>query len=326
MTRTSSRGVFIKSPMNYIGGKHKILDQILPLFPKDINRFVDLFAGGCNVAINVKAKKVIANDNLTYLIELYEAFGKYSSNEVLKHIRSRIDTYDLSLTNDDGYKKMRDLYNKERNPLDLFVLTAYSFNHQIRFNNNHQFNNPFGRERSSFNPAMENNLDKFVSKVHEANLEFSALNFDEFDFSSLGQNDFVYCDPPYLITTGSYNDGKRGFTGWNKNEEIKLLSILDNLDSRGIKFALSNVLVHKGNQNDILSSWIEENNYTINDISKDYANSSYHTNNRDRTATREVVVTNYSNTPIPRSKPFVAEPQDGVVQIPLFNLRSEGMA
>jgi len=39
----------IKSPLNYIGGKYKILNQILPLFPENINCFVDLFAGGCNV-------------------------------------------------------------------------------------------------------------------------------------------------------------------------------------------------------------------------------------------------------------------------------------
>jgi len=28
---------WIKSPLNYIGGKYKILNQILPLFPKQIN-------------------------------------------------------------------------------------------------------------------------------------------------------------------------------------------------------------------------------------------------------------------------------------------------
>ncbi|MCA6072875.1 MAG: DNA adenine methylase [Endomicrobium sp.] len=36
---------FIKSPLNYIGGRYKILSQMVPLFPKDINCFVDLFAG-----------------------------------------------------------------------------------------------------------------------------------------------------------------------------------------------------------------------------------------------------------------------------------------
>ena len=43
----------IQSPLNYTGGKFKLLPQILPLFPKNINTFVDLFCGGCNVGINI---------------------------------------------------------------------------------------------------------------------------------------------------------------------------------------------------------------------------------------------------------------------------------
>ena len=47
----------IKSPLNYTGGKYKLLPQLLPLFPQNINTFVDLFAGGCNVGVNAHAKK-----------------------------------------------------------------------------------------------------------------------------------------------------------------------------------------------------------------------------------------------------------------------------
>lgn len=43
---------FIKSPLNYTGGKYKLLPQLLEIFPKEIDTFVDLFAGGGNVAVN----------------------------------------------------------------------------------------------------------------------------------------------------------------------------------------------------------------------------------------------------------------------------------
>lgn len=317
-----NNNAFIKSPLNYIGGKYKILNQILPLFPNNINCFVDLFAGGCNVSVNVSAKKIVANDNLKYLVDLYSSLRDHTLEEVLEHVHNRINNYSLSLTNDIGYKEMRDLYNIERNPLDLFILTAYSFNHQIRFNSSHQFNSPFGRERSSFNSNMEKNLINFVKKIHEIDLEFSASNFNEFDLSGLGKNDFVYCDPPYLITTGSYNDGKRGFTGWGENEERALLSILDDLDARGVKFALSNVLLHKGRANLILNNWIKEHGYVINDIRKDYSNSSYHTGNRDKTSTREVLITNYGSNP---QQPL-NEAYEGFVQVSLPSLLSESMA
>lgn len=279
--------------MNYIGGKYKLLPQILPLFPKSINTFVDLFCGGCNVGINVNAERIIFNDNITYLIDLYRLFYTLPQEQILTHIYNRISEFSLSQTNDIGYKELRTHYNEHRNALDLFVLVAYSFNHQIRFNNSHKFNNPFGRERSSYNKRMEENLLAFIQKLQENKIFFSSKNFNEFNFSDLDCNDFVYCDPPYLITTGSYNDGKRGFTGWGKCEEITLLSILENLTRQGVRFALSNVLTHKGIKNDILNDWANDNNYNIYHLCKNYSNSSYKLKNRDKFATDEVLITNY---------------------------------
>ena len=284
----------ICSPMNYIGGKYKLLPQILPLFPKDINTFVDLFCGGCNVGINVNATRIVFNDNLTYLIDLYRLFYTLPQEDILAHIYDRISEFSLSLTNDIGYKQLRTYYNEHRNALDLFVLVAYSFNHQIRFNNSHEFNNPFGKERSSYNKRMEENLVAFIQRLQKNDINFSSKNFNEFDFSELNSNDFVYCDPPYLITNGSYNDGKRGFTGWGKNEEILLLSILDNLTEQGVKFALSNVLEHKGASNNILIDWANDNNYNIYHLCKDYSNSSYQLKNRNKSITDEVLITNYA--------------------------------
>ena len=282
----------IKSPLNYIGGKYRLLSQILPLFPKQINNFVDLFCGGCNVGINVEANKIFFNDNLIYLVEMYKEFQEKSLDEIIWHIEERIDDFQLSDSNEIGYKELRILYNQEKNPLDLFVLLAFSFNHQIRFNNNHEFNNPFGRERSSFNPTMRHNLMEFVISIKEKNVCFSDMNFFDFDFSDFGNDDFVYCDPPYLISCGTYNDGKRGFNGWSKKEEMQLLALLDDLDKQNIKFALSNVLEHKGNENSILKNWLKENpNYKINYLNFAYSNCNYQV--KEKKESVEVLITNY---------------------------------
>ena len=175
----------------------------------------------------------------------------------------------------------------------MFVLTSYSFNHQIRFNNSHEFNNPFGKNRSSFNISIEKKLEKFVKKIQESNVEIFNNSFDEIKFDKFDSNDFVYCDPPYLITTGTYNDGKRGFKGWGLKEEKKLLDLLDNLNKKKIKFALSNVLEHKGKINNILKDWLNKNNYVINYIAKNYSNSNYQTSFNDTDKTVEVLITNY---------------------------------
>ena len=173
---------FIRSPLNYIGGKYKILPQIFPLFPQDIDCFVDLFAGGANVGINSDAKKIILNDNLVYLMDMYEALTAKSEQEVLQYIESTIRHYDLSLTNLTGYNLLRKRYNTTRNPIDLLILTFFSFNHQIRFNNSHQFNTPFGKNRSKYNENIKRNLIRFLEALHAKKVEIQKKEFDRFRF------------------------------------------------------------------------------------------------------------------------------------------------
>ena len=286
----------IKSPFNYIGGKYKILPQILPLFPHKIETFVDVFCGGCNVCVNINAREILANDNLIYLVELVK-FLRYNPIEhTLQEIEHIIYRYNLNKHNTYGYTLLRTDYNSQKSPLKLLVLLAFSFNHQIRFNTNHHFNTPFGKNRSSFNPTMEANLIAFIESLQHKNIIFSELDFCEF-FANLdsmqSQDMFVYCDPPYLITQGTYNDGKRGFSGWNEGLESKLLDKLSGLDSKGVYFGLSNVLRHKDKENTILLEWLKGHNFYTHNIQKHYTNASYQAKHKDRLATQEVFITNY---------------------------------
>nr|CAI52506.1 DNA-methyltransferase [Geobacillus stearothermophilus] len=281
---------YIKSPLNYTGGKFKLLDQILPKFPKRIDTFVDLFCGGCNVGINVNANKIICNDIIDYLIQLLKYFQTHSIDHILSHIETRIQEYNLSKSNKEGYLALRDYYNKHRFILDLYVLTCYSFNHVIRFNSKHEFNAPFGQNRSHFNDTLKKKLVDFVNEIHSKNIVFTNNDF-EISLDEFGPNDFFYCDPPYLISQGVYNDGKRGFKGWDEEQEIRLLNFLDRLNEKGIKFALSNVFENKGLRNDLLIQWCERNEYFVYPISSNYSNSSYH--RKDRNTSLEVLITNY---------------------------------
>ena len=163
----------------------------------------------------------------------------------------------------------------------------YGFNYQLRFNSNHEFNNPFGKNRSSFNDAIRKRLSSFVSTI--SGYHFSSCDFRCFDFSVLHAGDLIYCDPPYTISIGSYNDGKRGFNGWQAQDDLDLLAILDELSNRGVHFALSNVLEHKGDTNTVLAEWSKK--YTVHELSCNYNNSSYHLSKKE-SDTREVLITN----------------------------------
>ena len=266
---------YLKSPLNYIGGKYKLLPQILPLFPKEISSFVDLFSGGANVAINVSADRIVCNDINSKIIELFQTFQSMELEEILRRIDRNIEEFQLSKVNEQGFLEFRDYYNRTGDPIDLYTLTCFSFNYQFRFNNRLEYNNPFGRNRSQFSQQMRSNLIAFVEKLQNSPVTFVNKDFTLFDLEGLGPQDMIYCDPPYLITTGSYNDGNRGFQDWNREKELQLLVFLDRANERNIRFALSNVLEHKGQTNELLLAWSKR--YRVIDLTSSYSNSSYNT-------------------------------------------------
>lgn len=277
----------IRSPLNYTGGKFKLLPQIIPLFPENIGSFYDLFCGGGNVGINIEADKIVFNDTLPYLIDLFELFKREDFSTIDTAIKKNIIHYKLDKSNQEGYLELRKNYNKDKKPLDFFTLICYAFNHQIRFNANQEFNIPFGKERSSYNEKIETNLKNFIETIKSKNVSFENKDYADF-FSNFQENDFIYCDPPYLITTASYNDGKRGFKGWNEDEEKRLLEFLDKCNEKNIKFALSNVLFMGDKTNDILLKWSE--NYTVYNLDHSYKNSNYQ---KKETNSQEVLIVNY---------------------------------
>lgn len=281
---------YIKSPLNYTGGKYKILDKIIPKFPSKINTFVDLFSGGFNVGINVNANRIICNDNISYLIELYKYIKETETEELILKIRKIINKYELNKIKKERYLELRNEYNLSKKPVLLFVLICFSFNHQLRFNNNHQFNAPFGKNRSEYNIRIEENLKVFSETLKQKEIIFISLDFLNVDLSELGKEDFVYCDPPYLISSASYNDGNRGFKNWTEKEEKELLELLDILNAKNVKFALSNVLYHKGQENKILAEWSQK--YKIHYIDSNYSNCNYQLKNKENKSI-EVLVTNY---------------------------------
>jgi len=300
----------VKSPLNYTGGKYKLLNQIIPIFPKDLDLFVDLFSGGANVGVNVSAKRIVCVDKQKEIIRVMNLFKKYEDGYIIDKLEKIIDKYNLSnsllngyetykCTSDKGlgsynkskYLDLRNDYNSisEDSILKDFLfltLVIYGFNNQIRFNSNGEFNMPVGKR--DFNNSIRKNLKSFITKLKTKNIEFINSDFREFAIETT-DNTLVYCDPPYFLGMASYNENG----GWTDKDEIDLLNYLSILDQKGVKFALSNVIEHKGEKNAILDSWIKEHNYIVHVISSNYNNSNYHKQKGNILKTVEVLVTNY---------------------------------
>ena len=103
------------------------------------------------------------------------------------------------------------------------------------------------------------------------------------------KNTFFYLDPPYLLGKASYNENNL----WTENDEKDLLRFLERCNRKKIKFALSNVMEHKGNENRILKDWSSKNNFFVNYLDFNYYNSNYQIK-RKNTVTKEVLITNFN--------------------------------
>ena len=198
----------------------------------------------------------------------------------------------LANYNKEPFLKLREDYNRKLNKgiedyACLYVLIVFSFNNQVRFNSKGEFNLPVGKR--DFNSKMRNKLILFSKKLKEKDIEFYSKDFREIDINKISKNTFIYCDPPYLITTAGYNENGM----WTDKEEKDLLNFLKKLDKKGLKFALSNVLESKNKENKILKDWILENNFYCNYLKKDYSNSNYQRKEKDSVSV-EVLVTNYN--------------------------------
>ena len=278
---------FIKSPLNYTGGKFKLLPKIMPLFD-EAETFIDLFGGGGNVGINSRSEKIIINDREKVVIDFFKKIQKLSIEDILESIKGYIENYDLSKVNQEGFLKIRKDYNasNEKDQLMFYTMLMYSFNYQIRFNSKGEYNMPFGKDRSSFNKNTEKNIRNFHNAILSKKIIFTNNDFRDIKVDKINSDTMVYCDPPYLITTASYNENG----GWTEKEEIDLLNLLDEMNDKGIKFALSNVLEHKGEKNDLLIEWSKK--YTTHFLSMNYNNSNYQST-ASKSKTVEVLITNY---------------------------------
>jgi DNA adenine methylase Dam len=309
MQRTQIKN-YIASPLNYIGGKARILDQLLPLMPTDIDIFVDLFCGGCNVGMNVKADYTIYNDTSKPLISLIKALRRMRTDTIINGINALIDEFEFSRTrnhnfayyggganlgvsayNREKFLRLRDRFNtypKRDNKyyIMLYTLILFGFNNQLRFNADGEFNLPVGKR--DFNTTIEGKLIRFLDAIRHQDCEFQTLDFRSFDFSRLTGQSLVYCDPPYLITKATYNEK----SGWTEKDELDLLSVLDELNRNGVKFALSNVLTHEGKENNLLRQWIDNNHYNVHNLFMDYHYSNYQKKSK-KAESEEVLITNY---------------------------------
>ena len=282
------------------------MPQLKELFPKEIDNYIEPFVGGGSSFLNSIGKKYILNDIDENVIKLHKELGKYANkkNELLNKLYKIIDYYGLSCSyrgmnvpkelkekyvktyyskyNKEAYLKMKADYNKNKNDiLLLYLLLVYGFNHMIRFNSKGDFNLPVGNV--DFNKNVYTALTNYLDFRKNNEIIFKNTDYKNFlNKIEIKENDYVFLDPPYLISMSEYNKL------WNEDKEKELCEFLDNLNEKGIKFGITNLITHKGKENVTFNNWAEK--YNVYNINSNYISFN---DNSIKHNSKEVFVTNY---------------------------------
>lgn len=272
-----------RSPLFYVGDKYKLIREIKTHFPDNIGRLIEPFVGGGSVFMNVEAEEYLLNDLDRFVIAIHQMLCGYIGrlDDFYNEFVEIVDRYGLSLSyranvvpdelkkafpktyyakyNKEGYNRMKADFN-QGGQIDiqmLYVLLIYGFNRMLRFNKKGEFNLPPGDV--DFNANAYEALSDYFTILQNRHIEWNNLDFREFLHGiEYRQNDLIYLDPPYLITFSEYNKF------WNDETEHDLLTLLDELNQEGVRFAISNVTHYRGKINEEFLNWSAHyNSYPI---------------------------------------------------------------
>jgi DNA adenine methylase len=282
MRKNNKKNVILSPVVKWVGGKRQLLDDIIPLLPDYFSTYVEPFVGGGALLFEIQPKKAIVNDLNHELINLYKVI-KDNPNELLslleEHELNNSEEYFYqirALDRSESYNEMSDIEKAAR----IIYLNKTCYNGLFRVNQSGQFNSPYGKYK---NPNIVNKPVVLAMANYFQNNNITLLNGDyKMALKKLRKGAFVYFDPPYMPISSSSSFTGYTENGFDKKQQIELKEECDKLNSRGIKFLLSN-----------------SDHPFIRDLYKDYeiitvrAKRSINSNSNKRGEINEVLVRNY---------------------------------
>jgi DNA adenine methylase Dam len=272
----------INPPFNYTGSKFKYLTQLLPHLDYSKKYFVDLFAGGGSVYTNVidRYKKIWVNDILKDMVDIHRLLLEHG-HDFVKEVKS----FCVDKNDKNSFHELRDRYNSEHLPAQLFALILCCTNNMIRFNKKFEFNQTFGKR--TFNKKTQEKIDIFLNHL---SLYKDKIFFSSRDFGMVVLNDvessMVYVDPPY---TGDSNNDAGYNCFWNKKDEMRLFSYLMFLHQNKASFCLSNVFDENGCNAPIVELLLNQG-FNMVKLKGDYSKVSRNKNKKQK---QEIIIKNY---------------------------------
>lgn len=297
----------LASPLCFTGNKTRILPLIHQNLPQGYIEFVDLFGGSGVVGLS-QNRPVLYNEKDKYIYNLIKTIKDCDLDYMLTFIDFLIENNNLSKDNKQTYLNFRKMFNDNIDQLDserasmkesmylrLLVLIFYSFNHYCTFNSSGKFNTPAGTHRSSYNKSIENKLITFKNRIDLFDYKFKMYNLDfrtMYKFVCGKHNDNLedvvfFIDSPYLLSDNQYC--RTYGNTWIEQDEIDLYNICNDINNKGGKFILTNLVESKGNTNEHLLTFSKQ--YDTINTNCDFGGCNYQRSNKK--SDKEILVKNY---------------------------------
>ncbi|MGA9914399.1 MAG: Dam family site-specific DNA-(adenine-N6)-methyltransferase [Paraburkholderia sp.] len=218
-----------------MGGKSRLLAQLLPALPRG-SRLIEPFFGGAAVFLATNFSDYLLGDSNPHLIELYRTVAQ----QLEQFIEMALPFFNEGCRSKERFLEIRSTFNEANESLhraaQFLYLNKFGFNGLCRYNRSGQFNVPYGHHvRLPRFPREE--IMSCAKKAQRA-------TFVHADFASVMRmarsGDVVYCDPPYLD-----RDGAASFRAYSPGEfcferQRELANLARELAERGIPVAISN--------------------------------------------------------------------------------------
>jgi len=241
----------IKPLAHWVGGKSRLLNVILPLFPKEYNVYYELFLGSGSVLLGFQPKIAFAYELNSNICNAFQK-TKNNTTSLIKQLKTIQDEWnnlpDFENKGDPRdiyYYKKRDEFNINiNNPttikqvvLFIFIMRTCYCGGWRQNANTGNYNIPIGN-RKNINMPTEENINSMAKYLSNKNIKIINADFES-SYSKIKEGDFVYIDPPYYpLKENSFTD----YTpeGFGQSDHDRLIKLCHNIHKKGAKFMMSN--------------------------------------------------------------------------------------
>jgi DNA adenine methylase len=223
--------------IKWVGGKTKLLPELLARLPMDMGRYYEPFAGGAALFFRMAPRRAVLADSNADLIGLYTAVTRDVAAVIrrLEHHRAAHDERHYYETrtrwNDRGLS-----WSSAERAATFIYLNKTCFNGLWRVNRAGDFNVPIGRYTDPPICVPE------TLRAAQAALSRATLRCGDYRtaVADAARGDFIYFDPPYdpVTTTANFTSYTAGQFG--PDDQRALADTARELVARGCRVMLSN--------------------------------------------------------------------------------------